>query len=73
MKTCAEAKELQRRIALNMDAIGKTALELEFDVEDIDVDEAITHANALGSQVAGLLVMLNKAKADGIPICDCNA
>lgn len=73
MTTCKDAKELQRRIDKNLDAILKTAPALHEAMDDLDTNFAIEQAENLASQVGGLLAMLKEAKSRKINILDLEA
>jgi hypothetical protein len=62
MITCKDAKELQRRIQINVAAIKRTVPVVIEALDDTDEDLAIEETENLRSQADGLLAMLNEAK-----------
>jgi hypothetical protein len=66
IKTCAEARELQSLIAMNLQAIKRTVPVVDMAIEDEDSDLAIKEIGHLLSQAGGLLAMIEKAKANRI-------
>ena len=66
MFTCKDAKELQRRIQVNIAAIKRTVPVITEALDDTDENLAIKEIENLQSQAAGLLQMLKEVKERNI-------
>ena len=66
MFTCKDAKELQRRIHMNVSAIKTTVPIIIEAMLDLDEDFAIKETENLQSQATGLVRMLNEAKEKNV-------
>ena len=68
IRTCREAKELRRRIAVNCNALLKTiSLVVEF-VEDDQPGTALHEIGCIESQIRGLRQMLEEAQGSRVSL-----